>query len=203
MSHMTECPSCNKKLEYISSQIGEDIVCSHCGFQFKLPVPKEVINPKKYKLPEEIEIHVCSNTGQPIKIENIILSIERGYVAGPFFTDKQGVVKITRKILEEEEKDWISTGGGDHRNFSLIGILNINILSRKAIQKWIRAKKYWNFLSDNEKKHWKNIDELIFAMKRANNDKLRSVSSILSLDKITGNEKLEHTLVTNKRRLFI
>lgn len=195
MAHITQCPSCYKKIEYISSQIGENFTCFNCGYSFKLPIPEEVENPKIYNLPEKIEIHVCNKLGLPIKTENIIISIERGYIAGPFFTNKQGVVEITKKMLEEEEKDWISSGGGDHRNFSLISNLTLCISSKETIDRWIKAREStWNFLLEHEKKYWRSINELISAMKLSKNYSVEPVNSTINLINFKGNEKIIHTI---------
>lgn len=197
MPHITKCPSCNQRIEFISSQIGEDFICPNCEHKFELPVPIEVEKPIIYNLPEKIEIHVCNKLGLPIKIENIIVSIERGYTAGPFFTNKQGVIKITKKMLKDEEKDWISSGGGDHRNFSLISNLTINILSKEALDTWIEARKEtWNFLLEHENKYWKNIGELINAMKFSNNYRVKPVNFSINLTTFKGNEEIALRLKT-------
>lgn len=197
MPHITKCPLCNQRIEFVSSQIGENFICPNCEHKFELPVPIEVEKPIVYNLPEKIEIHVCNKLNLPIKIENIIISLERGYIAGPFFTNKEGVIKITKKMLEDEEKDWISSGGGDYRNFSLISNLIINVLSKEMIDIWINARKEtWNLLLDHEKKYWKNIDELINVMKFSNNYRVKPVSFIVNLTNLKGNEEIVLRLKT-------
>lgn len=200
MPHITQCPSCNGKIKYVSSRIGENFICSVCGFSFELPIPEEIKNPKRYNLPEEIEIHICNKLGLPIRIENVLILIERGYTAGPFFTNKGGIVKITKRMLEEEEKDWISSGGGDHRNFGLIGNLAISIPSEETIDRWAKSREAnWNFLLEHEKKNWEDINELIFAMKSSNNYKIKPSTSILRLEDFVGNEKILYKIKAQAR----
>lgn len=197
MPHIVQCPFCNINIEYVSSKIGEMVRCSKCGYQVQLSVPEKIQNPKVYNLPEKIEIRICNKMGIPMEAKNILISIERGYVAGPFFTNGNGIIQITKKMLKEAQEDWISSGGGDYRNFNLISHLTVSILSIDAIERWVKAREEtWNFLSEYEKKYWQNINALIFAMRSSVNYKVKSVDSSMSLKNFIGNERIIHLVKT-------
>jgi len=128
------------------------------------------------KFPNHIVLKLIEGlTHKPITIPNVIISIhifaikKNDYNLGPFFSDKNGEIKIDKHVLDILAEAEIQTGLMDYNNIHECSpLVEINILSEDEINNLITGRKLWG-ISEQEKEIYTTKEELLKKISYNNN----------------------------------
>jgi hypothetical protein len=118
---------------------------------------------------------------QDYRVPNIVFSIDtharrkNDYHLGPFFSDENGLVTITRELLDIYIEATLDSGLMDHTHISdCYALIEIRLWSENDLESAIEGRRTWGLLK-REKDLWKSPEELIAAFRSANNRNLMIV----------------------------
>ena len=132
-------------------------------------------------LPEQITIHLLLEDRTPFRVSEVMLLVDtaqcrkNNYHLGPFFSDADGIVRITRSMLEREVRDELETGVMDYgRIDECAPDITIRPWTISEIQRAQRARReIWTSLLPGEALEYRSIDDLLERYARAANHRLR------------------------------
>jgi hypothetical protein len=129
-------------------------------------------------LPEIAIVKLKTGMGQDYRAPNIVFSVDtharhkNDYHLGPFFSDENGVVTITRELLEIYVEAELESGLMDYTHISdCYSLVEVRLWSENDLGKAIRGRQTWGLLK-REKALWKSPEELIERFHNANNRNL-------------------------------
>jgi len=129
-------------------------------------------------LPEIATIKLKTGMGQDYRVSNIIFSVDtharhkNDYHLGPFFSDENGVVTITRELLDIYVEAEVESGLMDYTHISdCYSLVEIRLWSENDMERGIRGRQLWGLLK-REKTLWESPEELIEQFRKANNRNL-------------------------------
>ncbi len=103
------CPYCKNLFNARSSQFGGQTQCSTCGKELTVDIDLLA----RFNLPESIEVRLISENSE---IANEDINVEYCYSLGSFTTDKQGILILTKSMLDKAIFNYISNDGiMDHK----------------------------------------------------------------------------------------
>ena len=116
--------------------------------------------------------------GQDYHIPNIVFSVDtharhkNDYHLGPFFSDENGVVTITRELLDTYAEAELESGLMGYASISdCYSLVEIRLWSDDDLERAIRGRQTWGLLK-REKTLWESPEELIERFRNANNRSL-------------------------------
>jgi hypothetical protein len=131
-------------------------------------------------LPEEVTIRLLSEDRTPFRVPEVIVEIytsgcrKNNYHLGPFFSDADGVVTITREMLERAASDELATGLMDYGGIGECAPdVAIRPWTKSEVTRAVEAREYWTSLLPGEAAEYRSIDELIQRYTQAANHRLR------------------------------
>jgi hypothetical protein len=134
-----------------------------------------------FVFPEAVIVRLLSEDRTPFRAADVIIGIQTSkchknpYHLGPFFSDADGIVTITRAMLESAVSDELSTGIMDYGAIQQCG-------PEVTIRPWTAAettgavrirRKVWTSFLPGEAQQYRSIEELIDRLARATNHRLR------------------------------
>jgi len=129
-------------------------------------------------LPEIASVKLKTGMGQDYHIPNIVFSVDtharhkNDYHLGPFFSDENGVVTITRELLDTYAEAELESGLMDYASISdCYSLVEIRLWSDDDLERAIRGRQTWGLLK-REKTLWESPEELIERFRNANNRSL-------------------------------
>ncbi|HEX8179472.1 MAG TPA: hypothetical protein VF525_08010 [Pyrinomonadaceae bacterium] len=115
---------------------------------------------------------------QDYRLPNIVFSVDtharrkNDYHLGPFFSDENGLVTITRELLDIYVEATLESGLMDYTHISdCYSLIEIRLWSDNDLERAIRGRRTWGLLK-REKNLWKSPEELIERFRNANNRNL-------------------------------
>ena len=128
-------------------------------------------------VPEHIEIQLTDLSGQPAKLENLAVYIKtkarrkNDFRLGPFFSDKNGIIEISKIDFMNEVNATYDSGLMDYSsietNFPEVEIIPYNKLE---IERMIDSRtKIWTSLLNGENERWDSINVLIDNLRKSEN----------------------------------
>jgi hypothetical protein len=126
-------------------------------------------------LPEIATVKLKTGMGQDYRVPNIVFSVEtharhkNDYHLGPFFSDDDGVVAITRELLDIYVEAELDSGLMDYTHISdCYSLIEIRLWSENDLEQAIKVRQLWGLLK-REKTLWQSPEELIERFRNANN----------------------------------
>jgi hypothetical protein len=124
------------------------------------------------KFPNKIVIKIVDGLDlNPILMENVIIFIhvfainKNDYDLGPYFSDNNGEIHLTNKILQISADAQMETGIMDYKDIKEASpLVKIEILSKEEIERLREGRKLWGIIKkeatlyQSEKKLLKKID---------------------------------------------
>jgi hypothetical protein len=111
-------------------------------------------------------------------VANVVFSVDtharskNDYHLGPFFSDENGVVKITRELLDIYIEAELESGLMDYTHISdCYSLVEIRLWSEADLDRAIEGRKTWGLLG-REKTLWKSLEGLIDKFHHAGNRNL-------------------------------
>ena len=134
----------------------------------------------KFILPDKITVKLVKPEQQNISVENILLYIKTNarhkndFHLGPFVSDKNGVITITKKDLNNEVTATYESGLMDYSSIeNCFSFVELRLYDQNEIDKMIESRtKVWNSLLKGEKERWTSINHLVDTLKKSNNKHL-------------------------------
>jgi len=129
-------------------------------------------------LPEVATVKLKTDMNQDYRVSNIIFSVDtharhkNDYHLGPFFSDENGVVTITRELLDIYVEAELESGLMDYTHISdCYSLVEIRLWSEDDLERAIKGRQVWGLLK-REKTLWESSEELIERFRKANNRNL-------------------------------
>lgn len=134
----------------------------------------------KFILPDKITIKLVKPEQQNISVENILLYVKtyarykNDFYLGPFASDKNGVITITKKDLENEVTATYESGLMDYSSIdNCFSFVELRLYDQHEVNKMIESRtKVWTTLLKGEEKRWTSIYHLVDILKKSNNKHL-------------------------------
>ena len=106
------------------------------------------------KFPNNVTIRVIDGIAlKPIKIENILINVhifamnKNDYYLGPYFSDINGQIHLTNKMLRISADAELETGMMDYKNIKNASpLVEIKILSKEEIKLLNEGRKLWGIV---------------------------------------------------------
>ncbi|MGA2745809.1 MAG: hypothetical protein ABSE44_14030 [Candidatus Sulfotelmatobacter sp.] len=119
-------------------------------------------------IPEKVVLRLVDTTHAPLRVANVLFMIhtfanrKNDLILGPFATDADGVVTITKRDLLAEASAHYDSGLMDYDAIdNCQPIVEIAAMEPEAIEKALVARtKVWTALLRGESGRWTNIEEL-------------------------------------------
>jgi hypothetical protein len=131
----------------------------------------------KFTLPDKITITLVNPRQEHFPIDNILLYIKtkaihkNDFHLGPFASDKNGIITITKNDLDNEVAATYDSGLMDYSSIeNSSALVELRLYDQKEINKMIESRtKTWTSLLNGEKERWPSIKHLVDALKKSNN----------------------------------
>lgn len=135
---------------------------------------------RKFKLPDKITITLIKQRQQDFPPDNILLYIKtyarhkNDFYLGPFASDKNGVITITKNDLDNELTATYESGLMDYSSIeNSFTFVELRLYDQDEINKMIESRtKAWTSLLVGEKERWTSINHLVDTLKKSNNKHL-------------------------------
>ena len=142
---------------------------------------------------------------KPIKIENILINVQvfainkNDYHLGPYFSDINGQIHLTNKMLRISVDAEMETGIMDYKDIKNASpLVEIKILSKEEIRLLKEGRKLWG-IAGKEADLYRSKKELLEKIDSSNNYRVLPMSiRVLWDDKIASNVCYE--LKTNEKK---
>jgi hypothetical protein len=129
-------------------------------------------------LPEIATVKLKTGMGEDYRVPNIVFSVDthawhkNDYRLGPFFSDDNGVVAITRELLDIYVQAELDSGLMDYTRISdCYSMMEIRLWAENDLEEAIKGRQLWGLLK-REKTLWESPEELIERFRNANNRNL-------------------------------
>jgi hypothetical protein len=134
----------------------------------------------KFILPDKITVKLVKQRQQDIPVDNILLYIKtharhkNDFYLGPFVSDKNGVITITKNDLDNEVTATYESGLMDFSSIeNSFTFVELRLYDQNEIDKMIESRtKSWTSLLKGEKERWTSINHLVDTLKKSNNKHL-------------------------------
>lgn len=131
-------------------------------------------------LPLRAVIQLTDKSLLPLRLEGILFRLtffagrKNDFHLGPFSSDRDGLVTISRREMEAGVSDHYETGLMDYARLSeCVPSVEIRLLAQDDIQRAIDVRKMtWTSLLPGERERWNSMEELLDAYKNARNKTL-------------------------------
>lgn len=134
----------------------------------------------KFILPDRITIKLVKPRQQDFSVDNILLYIKTNarhkndFYLGPFVSNKNGVITITKNDLDNEVTATYELGLMDYSSIeNSFSFVELRLYDQNEIDKMIESRtKAWTSLLKGEKERWTSINHLVDTLKKSNNKHL-------------------------------
>ena len=134
----------------------------------------------KFRLPDKITVKLVKQRQQDIPLDNILLYIKtfarhkNDFYLGPFASDKNGVITITKNDLDNEVTATYESGLMDYSSIdNSFTFVELRLYDQDEIDKMIKSRtNVWTSLLNGEKERWTSINHLVDTLKKSNNKHL-------------------------------
>lgn len=134
----------------------------------------------KFILPDKITVRLVKPRHQDFSVDNILLYIKTNarhkndFYLGPFVSDKNGVITITKNDLDNEVTATYESGLMDYSSIeNSFTFVELRLYDQDEIDKIIESRtKAWTSLLKGEKERWTSINHLVDTLKKSNNKHL-------------------------------
>ena len=131
----------------------------------------------KFILPDKITVKLVKPRQQDFSVDNILLYIKTNarhkndFYLGPFVSDKNGVITITKIDLDNEVTATYESGLMDYSSIeNSFSFVELRLYDQNEIDKMIESRtKAWTSLLKGEKERWTSINHLVDTLKKSNN----------------------------------
>jgi hypothetical protein len=134
----------------------------------------------KFILPDKITVKLIKPRKENFSVDNILLYIKTNarnkndFYLGPFVSDKNGVITITKKDLDNEVTATYESGLMDYSSIeNSFSFVELRLYDQNEIDKMIESRtKTWTSLLKGEIERWISINRLVDTLKQSNNKHL-------------------------------
>jgi carboxypeptidase C (cathepsin A) len=134
----------------------------------------------KFRLPDKITVKLIKQRQQDLPLDNFLLYIKtyakhkNDFYLGPFVSDKNGVITITKNDLDNEVTATYESGLMDYSSIeNSFTFVELRLYDQNEIDKMIESRtKAWTSLLKGEKERWTSINHLVDTLKKSNNKHL-------------------------------
>ena len=134
----------------------------------------------KLIIPDKVTIRLIKQRQQDFPVDNILLYIKsyarhkNDFYLGPFVSDKEGIITITKEDIENEVTATYESGLMDYSGIeNCFTFVELRLYDQDEINKMIESRsKVWTSLLKGEKERWTSINHLIETLKKSNNKHL-------------------------------
>ena len=131
----------------------------------------------KLILPDIIRVRLVKPKQLDLPVDNILLYIKthashkNDFELGPFVSDKDGIITISKSDLENEVATTYDSGLMDYSSIeSNFSFVELRLYDQVEIDKLIESRtKVWKTLLKGETKRWSSINHLVDTFKKSNN----------------------------------
>ena len=131
----------------------------------------------KFVLPEKITVRLVKPRQQDFPVDNILLYIKTNarhkndFHLGPFVSDKDGVITITKNDLDNKITSIYESGLMDYSSIeNCFTFVELRLYDQDEINKMIKSRtKVWTSLLKGEIERWTSINHLVDTLKKSNN----------------------------------
>jgi hypothetical protein len=131
----------------------------------------------KLILPNLIQVKLVKSPEQDFPLDNILLYIKTNashkndFYLGPFVSDNNGVITITKANLDNEVAATYDSGLMDYSSIeSNFSFVELRLYDQDEIDKLIESRtKAWTTLLKGEKERWDSINRLVDILRKSNN----------------------------------
>jgi carboxypeptidase C (cathepsin A) len=143
----------------------------------------------KFRLPDKISVKLIKQRQQDLPLDNFLLYIKtyakhkNDFYLGPFVSDKNGVITITKNDLDNEVTANYESGLMDYSSIeNSFTFVELRLYDQNEIDKMIESRtKAWTSLLKGEKERWTSINHLVDTLKKSNNKHLLLYDSTKSI----------------------
>ncbi len=134
----------------------------------------------KFILPDKITVKLIKPRKENFSVDNILLYIKTNarnkndFYLGPFASDINGVITITKKDLDNEVTATYESGLMDYSSIeNSFSFVELRLYDQNEIDKMIESRtKTWTSLLKGEIERWISINRLVDTLKQSNNKHL-------------------------------
>jgi len=134
----------------------------------------------KFIIPDKVTVKLVKPRQQDFPVDHILLYIKTNarhkndFCLGPFVSDKDGIIKITKADIENEVTATYESGLMDYSNIeNCFTFVELRLYEQAEIDKMINIRtKVWTSLLNGENQRWTSINHLIETLKKSNNKHL-------------------------------
>ena len=134
----------------------------------------------KFILPDKITVKLIKPRKENFSVDNILLYIKTNarnkndFYLGPFASDINGVITITKKDLDNEVTATCESGLMDYSSIeNSFSFVELRLYDQNEIDKMIESRtKTWTSLLKGEIERWISINRLVDTLKQSNNKHL-------------------------------
>ena len=143
----------------------------------------------KFILPDKITVKLVKPQHQNFSVENILLYIKTNarhkndFYLGPFVSDENGLITITKKDLDNKVTATYESGLGDYSSIeNSFSFVELRLYDQNEIDKMIESRtNVYTSLLNGEKERWTSINHLVDTLKKSNNKHLLLYDSTKSI----------------------
>ena len=131
----------------------------------------------KLILPDKIRVRLVKPRQLDLPVDNILLYIKthashkNDFELGPFVSDKDGIITISKSDLDNEVAATYDSGLMDYSSIdSNFSFVELRLYNQIEIDKLIESRtKAWKTLLKGETERWTSINHLVDTFKKSNN----------------------------------
>ena len=131
----------------------------------------------KLILPDIIKVRLVKPRQLDLPVDNILLYIKthashkNDFELGPFVSDKDGIITISKSDLDNEVAATYDSGLMDYSSIdSNFSFVELRLYNQIEIDKLIESRtKTWKTLLKGETERWTSINHLVDTFKKSNN----------------------------------
>ncbi len=131
----------------------------------------------KLILPDIIKVRLVKPRQLDLPVDNILLYIKthashkNDFELGPFVSDKDGIITISKSDLDNEVAATYDSGLMDYSSIdSNFSFVELRLYNQIEIDKLIESRtKAWKTLLKGETERWTSINHLVDTFKKSNN----------------------------------
>ena len=131
----------------------------------------------KLILPDKIRVRLVKPRQLDLPVDNILLYIKtharhkNDFELGPFVSDKDGIITISKSDLDNEVAATYDSGLMDYSSIdSNFSFVELRLYDQVEIDKLIESRtKAWKTLLKGETERWISMNHLVDTLKKSNN----------------------------------